>query len=94
MGRKSKKCEFRQEKMSKVAYMNYKKKMIKIKTIVEITGVLLRKDLRPELQKMSLKELRKFVLNHNIETENNIKNALGNLYDVRIKDVVVMESKQ
>lgn len=68
--------------------------MIKIKTTVEITGVLLRKDLRPELQKMSLKELRKFVLNHNIETENNIKNALGNLYDVRIKDVVVMESKQ
>lgn len=68
--------------------------MIKIKTIVEITGVLLRKDLRPELQKMSLKELRKLVLNHNIETENNIKNALGNLYDVRIKDVVVMESKQ
>lgn len=68
--------------------------MIKIKTTVEITGVLLRKDLRPELQKMSLKELRKFVLNHNIETENNIKNAFGNLYDVRIKDVVVMESKQ
>lgn len=68
--------------------------MIKIKTIVEITGVLPRKDLRPELQKMSLKELRKFVLNHNIETENNIKNALGNLCDVRIKDVVVMESKQ
>lgn len=25
--------------------------MIKIKTIVEITGVLLRKDLKPELQK-------------------------------------------
>lgn len=68
--------------------------MIEIKTIVEITGVLLRKDLKPELQKMSLKELRKFVLNHNIETENNIKNAFGNLYDVRIKDVVVMKSKQ
>ena len=68
--------------------------MIEIKTIVEITGVLLRKDLKPELQKMSLKELRKFVLNHNIETENNIKKAFGNLYDVRIKDVVVMESKQ
>lgn len=65
--------------------------MIKIKTTVEITGVLLRKDLRPELQKMSLKELRKFVLNHNIETENNIKNAFGNLYDVRIKDVEVTE---
>lgn len=44
--------------------------MIKIKTIVEITGVLLRKDLKPELQKMSLKELRNFVLNHNSETEN------------------------
>lgn len=65
--------------------------MIKIKTTVEITGVLLRKDLKPELQKMSLKELRKFVLNHNIETENNIKNAFGNLYDVRIKDVEVTE---
>lgn len=68
--------------------------MIQIKTTVEITGVLLRKDLKPELQKMSLKELRKFVLNHNIETEINIKNAFCNLYDVRIKDVVVMESKQ
>lgn len=68
--------------------------MIKIKTIVEIIGVLLRKDLKPELQKMSLKELRNFVLNHNSETENIFKNAFGNLYDVRIKDVVVMESKQ
>lgn len=65
--------------------------MIKIKTTVEITGVLLRKDLKPELQKMSLKELRKFALNHNIETENNIKNAFGNLYDVHIKDVEVTE---
>jgi hypothetical protein len=68
--------------------------MIQIKTTVEITGVLLRKDLKPELQKMSLKELRNFVLNHNSETENIFKNAFGNLYDVRIKDVVVMESKQ
>ena len=68
--------------------------MIKIKTTVEITGVLLRKDLKPELQKMSLKELRNFVLNHNSETENIFKNAFGNLYDVRIKDVVVMERKQ
>lgn len=68
--------------------------MIEIKTTVEITGVLLRKDLKPELQKMSLKELRKIVLNHNSETENIFKNAFGNLYDVRIKDVVVMESKR
>lgn len=41
--------------------------MIKIKTIVEITGVLLRKDLKPELQKMSLKEKIKKMMN-NIET--------------------------
>lgn len=48
--------------------------MIEIKTIVEITGVLLRKDLKPELQKMSLKELRKFVLDHKSESEDIIKN--------------------
>ena len=34
--------------------------MIQIKTTVEITETLLRKDLKPELQKMSLKELRNF----------------------------------
>lgn len=68
--------------------------MIQIKTTVEITGVLLRKDLKPELQKMSLKELRNFVLNHNTESENIIKNAFCNSYDVSIKDVVIMESKQ
>lgn len=68
--------------------------MIKIKTTVEITGVLLRKDLKPELQKMSLKELRNFVLNHNSETENILENVFGNSYDVSIKDVVIMESKQ
>lgn len=68
--------------------------MIQIKTTVEITGVLLRKDLKPELQKMSLKELRNFVLNHNSETENIFKNAFSNLYDVSIKDVVIKESKQ
>ena len=55
--------------------------MIKIKTIVEITGVMLRKDLKPELQKMSLKQLRKFVLDYKSD-------------DVSIKDVVIMESKQ
>lgn len=68
--------------------------MIEIKTIVEITGVLLRKDLKPELQKMSLKELRKFVLDHKSESEDIIKNIFCNSSDVRIKDVVVMESKQ
>lgn len=69
--------------------------MIEIKTIVEITGVLLRKDLKPELQKkMSLKKLRKFVLDHKSESENIIKNIFCNSYDVSIKDVVIMESKQ
>lgn len=68
--------------------------MIEIKTIVEITGVLLRKDLKPELQKMSLKELRKFVLDHKPESEDIIKNIFCNLSDVSIKDVVIMESKQ
>lgn len=68
--------------------------MIEIKTIVEITGVLLRKDLKPELQKMSLKELRKFVLDHKSESEDIIKNIFCNSSDVSIKDVVIMESKQ
>ena len=68
--------------------------MIKIKTTVEITEVLLRKDLKPELRKMSLKELRNFILNHNSETDDIFKNAFCNSYDVRIKDVEVMESKQ
>lgn len=68
--------------------------MIEIKTIVEITGVLLRKDLKPELQKMSLKELRKFVLDHKSKSDDIIKNIFCNSSDVRIKDVVVMGSKQ
>ena len=68
--------------------------MIEIKTIVEITEVLLRKDLKPELQKMSLKELRKFVLDHKSESDDIIKNIFCNSSNVRIKDVVVMESKQ
>ena len=68
--------------------------MIEIKTVVEITGVLLRKNLKPELQKMSLKELRKFVLDHKSESEDIIKNIFCNSSDVSIKDVVIMESKQ
>lgn len=56
--------------------------------------MLLRKDLKPELQKMSLKELRKFVLDHKSKSENIIKNIFCNSYDVSIKDVVIKESKQ
>lgn len=38
--------------------------MIKVKTIVEITGVLAREELKPEFEKMSLRELREDLLNH------------------------------
>lgn len=68
--------------------------MIEIKTIVEITGVIAREKLKPELQKMSLKELRKSVLDHKSESEDIIKNIFCNSSDVSIKDVVIMESKQ
>lgn len=43
---------------------------------------------------MSLKELRKFVLDHKSGSENILKNVFGNSYNVSIKDVVIMESKQ
>lgn len=68
--------------------------MIKITTIAEITGTLLREDLKPEFQKMSLKELRKLVLNHIPEKENKIKNAFCDLYNVHIKNVIVTEDEQ
>ena len=38
--------------------------MIKIKTIVEITGVIAREKLKPEFAKMPLRELRENLLNH------------------------------
>lgn len=41
--------------------------MIKIKTTVEITGVIAREKLKPEFEKMSLREIRKIILNHNPE---------------------------
>lgn len=65
--------------------------MIKTKIIIEITRVLLRKDLKPELQKMSLREIRKIILNHNPEWEHNIQDAVGCQNKVCIKNVVVTE---
>lgn len=65
--------------------------MIKIKYIVEITGMLEREELRTEYEKMSLREIRKIILNHNPEWEHNIQDAVGCQNKVRIKNVVVTE---
>lgn len=68
--------------------------MIEIKTIVEITGICTRNELKKEFQKMTLKELREVALANRSVFENKIKNAVGDLCNVNIKDVVVMESKK
>lgn len=65
--------------------------MIKIKTIVEITGVIAREELKSEFEKMSLRELRKDLLNHTPEFEHFIQDAVGIQNKVRIKNVVVTE---
>lgn len=49
--------------------------MIKIKYIVEITGKLAREELRTEYEKMSLREIRKIILNHNPEWEHKIQDV-------------------
>lgn len=67
--------------------------MIEIKTIVEITGICTRNELKKEFQKMTLKELREVALANSSVFENKIKNTVGDLCNVNIKDVVVMESK-
>lgn len=65
--------------------------MIKVKTIVEITGVLAREELKPEFEKMSLRELREDLLNHTPEFEHNIQDVVGIQNKVRIKNIVVTE---
>lgn len=65
--------------------------MIKIKTIVEITGAIAREKLKPEFEKMSLREIRKIILNHNPEWEYKIQDVVGRQNKVRIKKVVVTE---
>lgn len=65
--------------------------MIKIKFITEITGELAREELKPEFEKMPLRELRKDILNHVPEFEYNIQGAVGPQNKVRIKQVVVTE---
>lgn len=44
--------------------LEWRLKMIKIKYIVEITGKIAREELKPEYEKMSLRELRKILLNN------------------------------
>lgn len=68
--------------------------MIEIKTIIEITGICTRNELKKEFQKMTLKELREVALANSSVFENKIKNTVGDLCNVNIKDVVVMESKK
>lgn len=68
--------------------------MIEIKTIVEITRICTRNELKKEFQKMTLKELREVALANSSVFENKIKNTVGDLCNVNIKDVVVMESKK
>ena len=65
--------------------------MIKIKTIVEITGVIAREELKPEFEKMSLREIRKIILNHNPEWEYKIQDIVGMPNKVHITNVVVTE---
>lgn len=65
--------------------------MIKIKTIVEITGMLAREELRTEFEKMSLREIRKIILNHNPECERKIQDVVGCQNKVHITNVVVTE---
>lgn len=65
--------------------------MIKIKYIIEITGKLAREELRTEYEKMSLREIRKIILNHNPEWEHKIQDVVGCQNKVRIKKVVVTE---
>ena len=65
--------------------------MIKIKTIVEITGMLAREELKTEYEKISLREIRKIILNHSPECEHKIQDVVGCQNKVRIKNVVVTE---
>lgn len=65
--------------------------MIKIKYIVEITGKLAREELRTEYEKMSLREIRKIILNYNPECEHKIQDVVGCKNKVHITNVVVTE---
>lgn len=65
--------------------------MIKVKSIVEITGVIAREELKPEFEKMSLRELRENLLNYTPEWEHHIQDIVGVQNKVCVKNVVVTE---
>lgn len=65
--------------------------MIKIKSIVEITGMLAREELKTEYEKISLRKIRKIILNHSPELEHKIQDVVGCQNKVRVKNVVVTE---
>lgn len=74
--------------------------MITFKTTVVITEKYPRENLKKDLQKMSLQELREFALNDAIVYENAIKKLIGINDDddaeckVHVKNVVVTETKK
>lgn len=71
--------------------------MITFKTTVVITEKYPRENLKKDLQKMSLQELREFALNDAIVYENAIKKLIGLNDDeckVHVKNVVVTENKK
>lgn len=71
--------------------------MITFKTTVVITEKYSRENLKKDLQKMSLQELREFALNDSIVYENAIKKLFGPDYEdckVHVKNVVVTENKK
>ena len=71
--------------------------MITFKTTVVITEKYSRENLKKNLQKMSLQELREFALNDAIVYENAIKKLIGLNDDeckVHVKNVVVTENKK
>ena len=65
--------------------------MIKVKSIVEITGVIAREELKPEFEKMSLRELRENLLNYTPAWEHHIQDIVGVQNKVRVKNVIVTE---
>ena len=68
------------------------KKMIRLKTIVEIIYDCERKDMSKEFQEMSLADLKNYCLkNKSSPLKEELESCLGDACEVRIKDVEVTE---
>lgn len=73
--------------------LNLFKKMIKLKTIVEITYEIERKDMGKEFQEMSLTEFKNYCLKDNSSLlEKELKSCLGEEFKINIKSVEVSEN--